>query len=86
MTKDQVIRVASEYREEFVKNIESAQFTNHDNMPTVIEQAKHCSYMCDKIISGELPFEKSMRWLCFVQGVLWSLGYKSITQMKDDNR
>lgn len=29
---------------------------------------------------------KANRWLGFVQGVLWSTGRRTVTQMKDDNR
>jgi len=29
---------------------------------------------------------KAMRWLCFVQGVLWMTGRRTIDQMRDDNR
>jgi len=30
--------------------------------------------------------EKAMRWLGFIQGVLWSTGTRSIDEMREDNR
>jgi len=30
--------------------------------------------------------EKAMRWLCFIQGVLWSKRLQTIKQLKDGNR
>lgn len=37
------------------------------------------------IIDSDL-MEKAMRWLGFVQGVLWAMGQFSINQMRDQNR
>jgi len=30
--------------------------------------------------------EKAVRWLCFVQGILWVSGKSSIDSMREDNR
>ena len=30
--------------------------------------------------------EKAMRWLCFVQALLWTNGLATITSLKDMNR
>jgi len=30
--------------------------------------------------------EKAMRWLCFVQGILWMARLQTIDQLKEDNR
>lgn len=48
----------------------------------------HCLWMIVK--SGEYieegRLDKAMRWLGFVQGVLWSCGYVSIDTLKEMNR
>lgn len=42
-------------------------------------------WMCKKI-QGISDKEKAMRWLGFIQGVLWILGVFSISQMREHNR
>lgn len=48
----------------------------------------HCLFMCHKVsefaLGGET--EKALRWVCFVQGVLWNSGLTSIDSMREDNR
>jgi len=39
-----------------------------------------------KIIDQPCKKEKAMRWLGFVQGVLWLKGYYTIEEMKGHNR
>lgn len=64
---------------------------------TAGELHEHARWMCDEIIVLASQYDedwaediqkgmKIMRWLAFVQGVLWSTGFYSIEQMKDDNR
>lgn len=49
---------------------------------------EHCAWMCGEIEHqvriGER--EKAVRWICFIQGVLWASGLLSIDSMRDDNR
>lgn len=49
---------------------------------------EHCLWMCGEIERqvriGDR--EKAMRWICFIQGVLWTSGLLSIDSMRDDNR
>jgi hypothetical protein len=33
----------------------------------------------------QAAMEKAMRWLGFIQGVLWSTGVRTIDQMREDN-
>jgi hypothetical protein len=47
-------------------------------------QLHHCVWMCEK--TPELADDKAMRWLCFVQGVLWAHKLKMISNLKDMNR
>lgn len=83
MELKQIQEIAQRYKE----FLPSAEATSDERiLPRYLENFRHCAWMCDKIISGELDCDKAMRWLCFVQGCLWSLGVKSIAQMKEDNR
>jgi hypothetical protein len=48
----------------------------------------HCLWMCGEIEHqirvGDR--EKAMRWVCFIQGVLWASGILSVDSMREDNR
>ena len=46
--------------------------------------AQHCRWMLEQIPS--LESDKQMRWVCFVQGVLWALGYASVDELRVDNQ
>jgi hypothetical protein len=46
---------------------------------------QHARWMCSKMIT--MPSDlKAMRWLCFIQGVLWSCGITTVCEMREDNR
>jgi len=49
---------------------------------------EHLAWMCNKAIdfvtAGEA--DKAMRWLCFIQGVLWTHSTFTIEEMRDHNR
>lgn len=47
----------------------------------------HVLWMCDAIdkMLIENKIGKAMRWLGFIQGVLWVIGFKTIDQMREDN-
>jgi len=48
----------------------------------------HAHWMVNEIptLLGEDRKEKAMRWLCFVQGVLWIEKLQTIDQLKEINR
>lgn len=48
----------------------------------------HCLFMCGLIKEFALGGdpEKALRWVCFIQGVLWNSGIASIDSMREDNR
>ncbi len=50
-------------------------------------RAEHIHWMCLETIElvRQGRIEKAMRWLGFVQGVLWWAGIRSVEQMKQDN-
>jgi hypothetical protein len=83
MDQIQIVAAANRYKSYLPA---AEEFMKHENVPTHMEQLKHCAWMCNQITSGSMDREKAMRWLCFVQGVLWSSGRMDIPSMKDDNR
>lgn len=92
MTPEQIVKVAAMYKKELtnghIARVYGAVECNHNytGLP-IIDQLQHCLWMLEQIpeMVTEKP-DKAMRWLCFVQGVLWAHGYKTITEMRDDNR
>lgn len=47
----------------------------------------HVVWMCEEVQGwGPERTEKAMRWLGFVQGVLWAGGWASLDQLKADSR
>ena len=87
MTNEQVIETCKHYKKEFFPKSEYCA-NIHSEKRTTEDVLSHCGYMCDKIIAGDLNehIEKTMRWLGFIQGCLWSTGLCSIDDMKDNNR
>lgn len=48
--------------------------------------AAHCMWMCREAASWPAErLEKKFRWLGFVQGTMWSFGWRSIEEMKKDS-
>lgn len=63
--------------------------------PTTQVQLNHLLWMCEETRKFIAPLameatqgdrEKAMRWLGFIQGVLWTSGVYSIEDMKNHNR
>ena len=50
--------------------------------------AEHLLWMCETVLElAELDrFDKAMRWLGFIQGSLWALGWRTIEDVRRDNR
>lgn len=51
---------------------------------------RHLLFMCDRIkefaVEGnDKSLSKAMRWLCFMQGCLYSNGYSTIDDFREDN-
>jgi hypothetical protein len=48
----------------------------------------HLRYMCEEGVKlvDQNRTEKAMRWLGFIQGAMWGLGYTSIGAMKELNK
>lgn len=83
MNLDQIHKAARKYR------MALPDATKQDTSakgPDFLEVVRHCAWMCDEIVKGAMSQDKAMRWLCFVQGCLWTHGIYTIDEMKDDNR
>lgn len=92
MTVQKVQSVISLYREK----LESLHVTKRDDIdhdshlhsahPDV--QLAHCMGMLDKMegFLAEGRIDKAYRWLGFMQGVFWSLGIYTLTEMMNHNR
>jgi len=91
MTLDHIQSVAEYYCTLFRKNNIKAVNRNEE-LGTYFDgdvrfdpAFEHAHWMCQQL-SRMTDFEKANRWLGFVQGVLWTGSFRSITQMREDNR
>jgi hypothetical protein len=63
-----------------------------DSIATMQQQKNHLAHMLDRmeemLDSSLFPvtnWDKFNRWLGFVQGVFWSLGERTLNDMREDN-
>lgn len=86
MTPEQVVSAFDKYLA-FYADWESGRFPVEFRLPTDDGAISHALWMCReaKTFAAEKP-EKAMRWLGFVQGVLWAVGGWTIEEFKGDNR
>jgi len=59
--------------------------TMHDIEYGSYEQAKHLKWMIREMRAMD-DREKLMRWIGFMQGALWSLGFASIDNFREMNK
>lgn len=91
MTPDQIIRALDKYFAHITTTRagfpETRRFAAAGRGPTHSQAISHVAWMCQetKTFAQDNP-EKAMRWLCFIQGVLWSVDAWTIDEFKDDNR
>lgn len=88
VTPEQVLVVVAKYEAELAPKCSAVPLETASTEFTDIRALSHVLWMCGEIrkyvASGDI--ERVMRWLGFVQGALWSLRYKTIDEMRDDNR
>jgi hypothetical protein len=92
MTPEKVLEVIGRYRA-FLQDVPPEQGP-FDDSPSVRDAMSHLHGMFDRMedmATGDkegVPrdIEKVMRWLGFVQGVLWLHGDFSLDQMREHNR
>ena len=87
MTSEKIAEAIAIYRKIFEDiGVPKISFP-HDKIPTEPHQKlAHCHAMLDEmeVFLKEDKREKAMRWLCFIQGVLWD--YYPLNDFKEHNR
>lgn len=87
MTPQQVRTALDKYIEFLEPQATPVRFPAEDNKPNLLQQLNHLLWMCHEAKKfAETKPAKAMRWLCFIQGVLWREGGFTIAEFKDDNR
>jgi hypothetical protein len=92
MTPEKVLEVIGRYRA-FLQDVPPELGPVHDS-PCPRRAMSHLHHMLDRLeamVTGNeegVPrdIEKAMRWLGFIQGVLWLHGDFTLDQMKEHNR
>lgn len=89
MKDETIIALFERYAAELSElEIASQRMPAEEQFHTRIARLAHVTWMCETakgyVLMGDR--EKAMRWLGFIQGVLWSDNVKSIDDMKEDNR
>jgi hypothetical protein len=89
MTPSQVEEVLVRYQETLL--IQGAKPIRHKTaaiLPSKADAINHALWMCEQVQGFDLNehWEKAMRWLGFIQAILWCHGVASIDSMKEDNR
>ena len=94
MTPEKVIEVAQKMAQlvrdalEPNQNIKSSRVDPMKINPTRLERLRHFFFMCTEIETfvHQGKMNKAMRWLGFVQGMVWTMLPISIDSLKDINR
>jgi hypothetical protein len=89
MTAEKVVEVIERYRELFVaRGIATVDYPHDEVLADETLGLEHCHRMLDKMLQfiREGRMEKTFRWLGFIQGVLWSQGIYTLTDLQNHNR
>lgn len=94
MTREQVLAAAEAYEKRFEDlGVKPLRHPTNGVLPTGMGALGHAAWMCQHIrtvffadLTAKDNVEKAMRWLGFIQGILWMTGQASIDMMKNDNR
>ncbi len=87
MTPEQVVTVVEKYELELKKVVSALRISPETKDPLDAPALAHALWMCEQTKAyATTNMEKASRWLGFIQGVLWTKGVFSISDMKDDNR
>lgn len=90
MNADQILKAVERYKGLLTRRgvPSKRQNTASGIKPSETEKLAHIGWMCEAIPAqvAEGSVAKAERWLCFVQGILWSEGLATIDSMRDDNR
>lgn len=94
MTGEKVKQVLAFYRIHLVLKltpmngpVEAVRASSDSLHLTPLDRVKHLHWMIDEAekLVDENRIEKAMRWLGFIQGVLWSMSFFSVDQLKVHN-
>lgn len=87
MTPEKIIEIVDRYSDEFQKNGIAPARSVDPRMPDDVTRLRHASWMCLEVVRmvADGKVEKAMRWLGFVQGAMWSTGFRTIDEMRHDN-
>lgn len=91
MTKEKLIKTLEFYKEKTRDFMQGAYNHRYLLPPDMLEinKLKHIQGMFDRIIpliENQNKIEKGMRWLGFIQGVLYSLDLFTLEELKDHSR
>lgn len=91
MTNTQILLVCEKYDKHLksigIKNDNGCLYSMTDQPASMENSLLHARWMCLQIpwFLEEEKIEKAMRWLGFIQGVLYAQGIFSIDEMRIDN-
>lgn len=89
MTKDKIKKALANYQIFLEgRGVEPIRHEELYHPITENDKLSHCLYMAieaQKFIEED-RVDKAMRWLCFVQGVLWSEQFITISELKKHNQ
>lgn len=88
MMKERVVSVLLMYGDTLSQHGFTPERHTSEELPTGKQRGQHLAWMCVEAvkIAEEDRTEKAMRWLDFIQGALWADGYRSVEDMKKDNK
>jgi hypothetical protein len=90
MDNKQIIKISDKYADILQRKGAQSKFcdTSLNIIPGDPRIYDHCLFMCGSIkkFASDGESEKAIRWICFIQGVLWSSGLASVDSMREDNR
>lgn len=89
MDAQQIRGVLLDYRKEFEENDIPKRKAPHGILAVNnLSRLAHCHAMLDdmEVFLQEGDIGKAERWLCFIQGCLWSAGWSTIEELKNQNR
>lgn len=88
MTSDQIIKALDRYIAFFkARGVIPLRSVPDYKDPNPNVASSHAHWMCLETLQFVIVQPaKAMRWLCFIQGVMWSHCGCTIEEFKDDNR
>ncbi len=89
MTPEKVLEVIEIYRQKFIEmDVGKVEYPHDDLLEPTEIGLDHCHGMLDRMVEfvREGRMEKTFRWLGFIQGVLWSTGIYTLSELMNHNR